>query len=420
MSHSKRLTRREFIKLSSATSLGVALSACGVAPTPTATPAPTNTPLPTNTPASTVTPLPTSTSSPTATLKPPTLADLARKVGFDVGISFTYNPPAELHNAELLLNFSILQASSVFGPYWKDLRVRDTYIKALSKFAQDHEQRLHLGHLYWPGGDFNKDSLWYYLLNAPNDIVTSWMADRAKTIFEVPYFTDLNFVNEVIWGNDERPNFGWQTYPNPYYRVYGEDWIYEAYKVAWNAALKAGKKIGRDIRLTYNTTTIETFAPVVEYEFQHLTRLKSRISQELGIERPFDIGLQFHTRTVPLNQVICWGVHSKNIEKRKLIEHFRRFGQIGDIRITEFSIGGTDDQQKQKDILHIIVESAIESGVCKSFIMWEPLKVYDTNPDSQRWNSCRINNLLDQSYKPLFLFDELYKILQTYAQTKRS
>ncbi|MBI4738592.1 hypothetical protein HY772_03375 [Candidatus Woesearchaeota archaeon] len=75
-----RLTRREFIKLSSATSLGIALSACGVAPTPSATLAPTNTPLPTNTLAPTATstttptitpaPTPTSTPLPTATPKP--------------------------------------------------------------------------------------------------------------------------------------------------------------------------------------------------------------------------------------------------------------------------------------------------------------------------------------------------------------
>ncbi len=54
-----RLTRREFIKLSGATSLGIALSACGVAPTPTATLAPINAPLPTNTLAPTFTPKPT-------------------------------------------------------------------------------------------------------------------------------------------------------------------------------------------------------------------------------------------------------------------------------------------------------------------------------------------------------------------------
>lgn len=73
-----RLTRREFIKLSSAILLCVVLAACGVAPTPTATLAPTNTPLPTNTLAPTSTPTitptvtiaPSKTPEPTATLQP--------------------------------------------------------------------------------------------------------------------------------------------------------------------------------------------------------------------------------------------------------------------------------------------------------------------------------------------------------------
>ena len=79
MSNPKRLTRREFIKLSGTTSLGIALSACGVAPTPTATPAPTNTPLPTNTPAPTATLIPpttTPTLQPTATSTPKPTATL--------------------------------------------------------------------------------------------------------------------------------------------------------------------------------------------------------------------------------------------------------------------------------------------------------------------------------------------------------
>jgi hypothetical protein len=67
MPNPKRLTRREFIKLSSAILLGIALTACGVAPTPTATPAPTKTPLPTNTPAPTATPIPTPTITPAPT-----------------------------------------------------------------------------------------------------------------------------------------------------------------------------------------------------------------------------------------------------------------------------------------------------------------------------------------------------------------
>lgn len=59
-----QLTRREFLKLSSAAALSATLAACGVNPTPT--PAPTNTPLATATSLPTATPFPTATVIPTA------------------------------------------------------------------------------------------------------------------------------------------------------------------------------------------------------------------------------------------------------------------------------------------------------------------------------------------------------------------
>ena len=66
-----QLTRRDFIRLCGISSIGLALAACGVAPTPTPAPtntsAPTNAPLPTAIPTLTNTPVPTSTATATAT-----------------------------------------------------------------------------------------------------------------------------------------------------------------------------------------------------------------------------------------------------------------------------------------------------------------------------------------------------------------
>ena len=64
----KHLTRRDFLKLCGTSSVGFALAACGVTPTPTATPLPTSTPNPTSTPLPTATP--TATSTATATFTP--------------------------------------------------------------------------------------------------------------------------------------------------------------------------------------------------------------------------------------------------------------------------------------------------------------------------------------------------------------
>jgi len=86
----KKLTRRDFLKLSGAASLGLALSACGLAPTSTVTPAPTNTPLltatftPTLSPTSTNTPAPASTPTATPTPRPPTFRELADMAGIEI------------------------------------------------------------------------------------------------------------------------------------------------------------------------------------------------------------------------------------------------------------------------------------------------------------------------------------------------
>lgn len=68
----KNLTRRGFLRWCGISSVGFALAACGVTPTPTSTPVPTNTALPTNTPTLTLTntPVPTSTATSTPTPTP--------------------------------------------------------------------------------------------------------------------------------------------------------------------------------------------------------------------------------------------------------------------------------------------------------------------------------------------------------------
>jgi len=83
---SKKLSRRDFLKLAGTTSAGLVLSACGVKATelPTATFSP-----PTATLTSTFTPKPTNTTTPTQTPGPPSLRELADKIGFQVGTEIT-------------------------------------------------------------------------------------------------------------------------------------------------------------------------------------------------------------------------------------------------------------------------------------------------------------------------------------------
>src|SRR3989304_10484739 len=107
MTNSKpnQLSRRDFLKLSSTASLGLAMSACGFTPKPIATPKRTNTPLPTSTltPTPTLTPTltPTNTLASTATLAPtetptptetPMPAQIIFKGDFEDGLNITGFP----------------------------------------------------------------------------------------------------------------------------------------------------------------------------------------------------------------------------------------------------------------------------------------------------------------------------------------
>jgi len=286
------------------------------------------------------------------------------------------------------------------------------YLNKLSAFCKSHNMSFDLNHLYYGFGYFQESSPVYYLNNASKDEIMAWYHDRVKMFFEIPYFTSVNFVNEVISNNPEDLSYNWGQDLNPLYNIFGENYPYESYKVAWNEAVKTGRTVGKDIHLVYNTISSETKSPGSDYEFQYLETLRAQLNKEFGIERPFDIGMQFHIGTAPIKNGECWRWNSKNFEKESLTQRLKKLGEIGDIRITEFSIADTQDKQEQKDTLHTVVEAFIESGVGKSFMMWSPQEQYDR--DQSRVNlSCSMRNLMDASYRPLFMFDELYKILQS-------
>lgn len=414
-----KLTRRDFLKVAGIASAGLALSACGVdvtkLPNSTATPSLTPFPTVTNTPTLTPTPM------------PPTIGDLARKIGMDVGVEANYlglfspnktaikfsDAPDGYVNA--LLNFSILTNGYEGSPDWTDTKpkIAFSFWKDFSEFARSNNIKLNINHMFWGYGFFNdENSPVRPLLNAPKEEIENWMKKRLQNFFEIPYFTHLAFVNEVLWGNDETGEFGWDVDYNPFYRIWGKDWVHEAYMKVYEEAVATGRKVGDDIRLIYNATPIEWDSPKARYEYKLLSDLKEKLKKELSIETPFDIGMEFHTRTVPLKEVVCWGPNASHLEKETLIEHFKKFGAIGDIHISEFSIA-TPDKNQEIDILHTVVESAIESGVCKSLIMWSPFM-----PSDVPWADCTMRHLYEGDFhnpKPSYMLDELYKILQSYA-----
>jgi Glycosyl hydrolase family 10 len=410
-----KLTRRELLKMAGISSAGLILSACGVEATklsePTAIPS--------------ITPFPTATNTPTLTPtpKPPTMGELARRLGFDVGISLRmvddFNNP---DYQTFLLNFTMLTDGWASNPdhtdntanKWGNKEFTMEYWNTLSAFCKAHNMSLDLNHLYWGGSDyFQESSPVYYLNTASKTEIDAWYQNRVRMFFEIPYFTSANFVNEVIYNDPTNLKYGWGgTNFDPLNRIYGKDYPYESYKVVWNEAVRTGREVGKDIHLIYNTASSEINSPGGDYEYGYLSGLRDKLSKEFGIARPFDIGMQFHIGPGPINNGECWRWNPKYFEKTSLTERFRKLGEIGDIRITEFSIADIQDAQEQKDILHTVVEAFIDSGFGKSFMMWSPKDQFDA--DTSRTNmSCSMRNLMYTSYNPMFMFDELYGILKS-------
>lgn len=398
------LTRRDFLKAAGAASAGLALSACGVdaASLPDPTAVPTLTPPPTSTQTPTFTPTPT----------PPTMGELARKLGFDIGISLSID-----HNGlqlpayqNFILNFSMLTDGAASNPGWlesKDSRERQKtwdYWLALSSLCESHNISLDINHIFWGFGYFQDESPIHYLLNASKAEIETYMKNRVEMMFKIPYFTSANFVNEVTPNDPSKSNeYGFGRLRNPFYNIYGENYPYECYKVSWNEAEKTGRTVGRDVHLIYNSASIEAKSPGTDYSLRYANDLKGKLSRDFGIERPFDVGMQFHITAIDRE----WMWNSAKFDRASLAAHLKEVAEIGDVRITEFSISDTNDEQEQKDILHTIVEGFIDSKVGKSFMMWDPIgSTFNTNVDV-------MPNLVDTYYKPKFMFDELYQILQS-------
>jgi GH35 family endo-1,4-beta-xylanase len=394
-----KITRRDFLKMAGVTSAGLALTACGIDVTklPDATAMPSLTPFLTSTNTPTLTPTP----------KPPTLGELARKLGFDIGFSLSlgYKSFYVPEYQNFLLNFSMLTDGMASNPSFTDSNHTEgfNYWHDLSDFAKRHNMSLDLNHLFWAFGYFQDDSVSHDMVNASKDEIDAYMKSRVEKFFKIPYFTSVTFVNEAIPNDPSTLDYGWGKMYNPFYKYYGENYPYECYKVAWNEAVKTGRVVGKDVHLIYNTASSETKSAGADFELRYLASLKDKLSKELEIERPFDIGMQFHITTAENK----WLWNAKKFDHNSLLEHLKNIAEVGDVRITEFSISDTNDEQEQKAILHTIFEAFIDSKVGKSFVMWDPIgSAFNLNVDV-------MPNLVDKSYKPMFMFDELYKILQS-------
>jgi endo-1,4-beta-xylanase len=361
-----QLTRRDFLRLCGASSIGLALAACGVAPTPTSTPTltptpvPTNTPLPTNTqlPTATATltntPAPTNTSTPTgtptatATPRPPTLRDYAAPLGIDIGSQIVWyrlndRQYTDVASREFNLALSAGEIS------WKDARPSRTqfnfnHADMLVDFAQQNKMRLSAYHLAYSGEDIYQQ--WLSQGDFSRDDYISILKEHINTVVG-RYKGKINLytvVNEV---------FDWNRFKGFWFEKIGPDFIEMAFRWA--------RESDPDAILIYNDVNVSGGA-ADGHEDAVLRLFQDLRAKDVPID---GIGMQMHIDG------------DKPAKKRDVIANFQRFASAGArIYVTEFdvnlkNVGGTQQEryQKQAQIYKDMFEAALESG-CKSFCLF--------------------------------------------------
>ena len=416
----KRLSRRDFLKLAGVTSAGLALSACGV----NATELPTITPLsPTSTLSPTKTPIPTVTA--TSTPLVPTL----RTVGEKLGIVFSttvdgaeeyrrpeYQKAAGLYFSSIFPSGSFMQ--STFNQWGLDLA------KHFRNLADQYNQILYVHMIFWHQ-DVDEN-----LKSASKDEVVKFMENRVRTILKFVNKADgnhkptyINFFNEALryWRGAKGLDI-WEN--SPYFRAYGDQLITQSYLMVYRIAQENGLVAGKDFRLIYNDYDIFRLGGKANVVFNALSKAKTDIAKELGIsesEVQLDVGMQYHLDVnTPVDNTIGY---FKVPTDDEMLECMQKFSEIGRIHVTEFDVMNTQSQSEYTEILNRVTQTAIKSNLCDSINYWYGLRVFETDYDRKTRESGRENfyhpiGLFDRNYNPTDVYDSLLQGLIQLANEK--
>jgi len=348
----------------------------------------------------------------------PRLRDLADKFGIEMGISLRIIDRWKLYQYPEYLK-SILQFSFIKDGYtsWPDSWMNDLgtyeYLVQMGRFAKKNKMGFSVDQLSDEGW-FEPPAQAAYLHDAPKEEIDLFMEDITRKYFEVPYFTDLTFASEPTGASEVTPPY-WKT-NTPMYRIYGKDWPEVTYHLAWDEAQRTGRTVGKDLTFVYAAAgQIEVpNSPHAELEYKHLSELKTKLTDSLGIERPFAIGMEYHIHYGSRIRGSCGGPAVNQLKKSELVEHFQRFNEIGDVMLNESSITGTEDPDKKKEALHTFLEAAIESKVVKRVLFWTPFFQPSGNAENDEYEkSCDALGMFKDDYTPDYMFDEMYKIFES-------
>jgi len=399
------LSRRDFLKMSGVTTLGLALSACGLIQMPTATstliPSPTNTLIPTETP--------TATPTLTATPSPPTLSNLANDLGVYIGSQASYvhlrdfpefkarfKAEFNLHEMDAEFNWDVPPDMKIWIPALHPTRDTFDFSQAdlVVRQAKSMGKRARGQSLIWGNKAFTPSWLWDGNFSRAEALTI--LEEHVRTV--VGRYNgshpDLGSVHEWIVANESLATvYYWNS-------KFGSDfsWVRTAFVTAREADPNA--------KLIYNDTFFEFDGEPHNGEISrsnakaHAVRVYNFVSNLIAEGTPIDaIGFQCH-----LDGDYFVGDRLEHMMNAftKAINKYQGLGlevYITELDVAMDKVSGTENEKQdtQAQIYQAIYETGLHSGV-KSFSMFgenDRLSFYNGSgrPDAKA-------TILDNNSKP--------------------
>jgi Glycosyl hydrolase family 10 len=247
------------------------------------------------------------------------------------------------------------------------------------------------------------------LRNAPNDDVTAYMVNRANTLVSFARKvgdgykpTIINVITEPF--TDPGARFRWQQ--SPYYRVYGDDLITQAFLMYNHAAINAGFEPGKDIRFTFCDYNL--FAPGLkqDFAFEILTKSKKDIAASLGKtvdQVSVDVALECHFDTHSTPVVGFEKVPSQ----ADMLNTIKRFSQIGRIHLDTLDVRA-DDLATITQVNEQVIQTAIYSEAVDSVTFYNTFHNFVGDNDGPDF--INPNGLFD-NYQRTAQYDDLVRTL---------
>ena len=356
-----------------------------VAPVLAISPVPTLIATATEVPTSTVTPAPTSTPTPT----PPTLSELARAYGIDIGITVGRDEKWQdpRYKDVVLKNATIIIPAGEFMQTTMDVHgehLADPFIN----WAVQNNKKLRIHELFWHqdiGNELKQIVAASKTTEELRQNVLGYMDRRIRRVLNIipsqvrkTLPLEIVFANEAMWYYHPDQRGGYSGSPetgglntSPYFYTLGPQWLTEAYVKTYQIAGEMG--FDQDsIKLIYNDYDIELPGPKAELIKRELAQRKQEIAQRLGIpveDVQLYIGMQFHLKA-PGHQA-QYRLDAGRLDKQILITHFEDMAKaIGPVVLTEIDYEG--DKKTMPVAISILAEACLEAGpdVCTGLSFW--------------------------------------------------